>query len=269
MKNYPPPLCRRIFQLFVPEYDWRYFFSGIDDVYQRVRQSHGKFWADVWYWTQLVKSLPRFLANTIGGHNIMFRNMIKTGLRNIQRHKGYTAINLTGLAVGLTVCILIFLWVQEELSYDRFHTNAHRIYRVIEHEELSSGEILSYTQQSPELAAVLKKDHPEIEESVRFEILSDRLVRFGERQFYEKGFAFADPKFLTMFTFPLKIGDPDIALADPSSIIISEKIANKYFDNQSPVGKTITVDNQEDYIISGVMENVPFNSHLQFDFLVH
>ena len=198
----------------------------------------------------------------------MFRNMIKTGLRNIQRHKGYTAINLTGLAVGLTVCILIFLWVQEELSYDRFHTNAHRIYRVIEHEELSSGEILSYTQQSPELAAVLKKDHPEIEESVRFEILSDRLVRFGERQFYEKGFAFADPKFLTMFTFPLKIGDPDIALADPSSIIISEKIANKYFDNQSPVGKTITVDNQEDYIISGVMENVPFNSHLQFDFLV-
>ena len=98
----------------------------------------------------------------------MLKNHLKTGLRSIWRHKAYSTLNILGLAVGLAVCILIFLWVQDELSYDRFHTKAHRIFRVIEHEDLTSGEILSYTQQSPELAAVLKADYPEIEESVRF-----------------------------------------------------------------------------------------------------
>ena len=198
----------------------------------------------------------------------MLKNHIKTGLRNLWKHKAYSTLNILGLAVGLAVCILIFLWVQDELSYDRFHTNAHRIYRVIEHEDLTSGDTLSYTQQAPELAAILKKDFPEIEKSIRFESMSDRLVRFGERQYYEKGFAFADPEFLKVFTFPLKVGNPSTALADPISIIISERMAEKYFHQQDPIGKTLNVDNQEDFIISGVMENVPANSHLQFDFLV-
>ena len=198
----------------------------------------------------------------------MFKNQIKTGLRNLWKYKAYSTLNILGLAVGLAVCILIFLWVQDELSYDRFHTNAHRLFRVIEHEDLTSGETLSYTQQAPELAAILKKDFPEIEESVRFETMRDRLVRFGERQFYEEGFAFADPEFLKIFTFPLKTGDPVTALSDPSSILISERMAEKYFDQQNPIGKTLNIDNQEDFIIAGVLENVPSNSHLQFDFLV-
>ncbi|MBW1911591.1 MAG: ABC transporter permease [Deltaproteobacteria bacterium] len=133
----------------------------------------------------------------------MLNNYFKTGLRNIRRHKGYSALNIMGLTVGLAVCTLIFLWVQEELSYDRFHVNADRIFRLIEFEYLSNGEELAFSQQCPELAAVLKSDFPEIEESTRFETISDRLVRFGERQFYENDFAFADPQFLTMFTFPL------------------------------------------------------------------
>jgi ABC-type antimicrobial peptide transport system permease subunit len=267
MRKHPPRLCRRIFKFFIPEYDRPYFFNGIDEVYQGLQQSCGKWFARIWYWAQLGKSLPMFVSNTVGGNMSMFKNYFKTGLRNIRRNKGYSVLNIMGLAVGLAVCILIFLWVQEELSYDRFHVNADRIFRMIEFEYLSNGEELAYSQQGPELAAVLKSDFPEIEESTRFDTMGNRLVRSGDRQFYENAFAFADPQFLTMFTFPLKEGDPNTALADPSSMIISERMAKKYFDRQDPMGKILRVDNQMDFVITGILENIPSNSHLQFDFL--
>jgi putative ABC transport system permease protein len=253
---------------FIPEYDWPYFFGGIDAVYCGVRDTKGKFLADIWYWIQLTKSLPSLFSKKIGGSSIMLKNYFKTGIRTLLRHKGFSTLNIMGLAVGLAVCILIFLWVQDELGYDRFHANANRIYRVIEHEELSSGEILSYSQQGPALAPILKADYPEILESVRYRVLGGRLVRFGDHKFYEQGFAFADPAILTVFTFPLKKGDPASALTDPSSIVISENMARKYFENEDPLGKILRVDNHTNFIVSGVMENIPSNSHLKFDFLV-
>lgn len=198
----------------------------------------------------------------------MLKNHLQIGLRFLQRNLGYSILNILGLSVGLTVCLLIFLWVQDEVSYDRFHVNAARIYRTIEHEQLSNGEVLSYSQQAPALAAALKSGFPEIQEAVRFEILNSRLVRFEDREFYEDGFAFTDSAFLSLFTFPLKIGDPFLALQDPSSIVISEKMANKYFGKADPIGKVLQVDNSQDYVVSGVLENVPSNSHIQFDFLV-
>jgi putative ABC transport system permease protein len=268
LHNAPPHFCKRIFKCFIPEYDWPYFFGGIDEVYCGIRSSKGKFLADMWYWFQLTKSLPSLFLKKSGGSFIMLKNYFKTGIRTLIRHKGFSALNIMGLAVGLAVCILIFLWVQDELGYDRFHTNADRIYRVIEHEELSSGEVLSYPQQGPALAPILKADYPEILESVRLRVLGDRLVRFGDHKFYEKGFAFADPGILTVFTFPLKKGDPASALTDPSSIVISENMARKYFGNEDPLGKILQVDNHTNYIVSGVMENIPSNSSLKFDFLV-
>jgi len=267
LNNAPPNLCKRIFKYFIPEYDWIYFFGGIDEVYCGIRSSKGKFFANVWYWSQLTKSLPSLYLKKSGGFFFMLKNYFKTGIRTLLRHKGYSALNILGLAVGLAVCILIFLWVQDELGYDRFHTNADRIYRVIEHEELSSGEVLSYSQQGPALAPILKADYPEILESVRFRVLGDRLVKFGDQQYYERGFAFADPEIMTMFTFPLKMGDPASALTDPSSIVISEKMAVKYFENKNPLGKILRVDNHTNFIVSGIMENIPSNSHLKFDFL--
>ena len=268
MHKNPPRFCRRIFRLFIPEYDWDYFFHSIEEVYLGLRQSRGRCVADIWYYTQLGKSLPSMVSHALGGALAMFHNYFKTGFRSIRRHKGYSALNMTGLAVGLAVCILIFLWVQDELSYDRFHVNADRIFRLIEFEDLSSGEVLVFTQQGPELAAVLKADFPEIEESTRFYTLRNRLVRYGDRLFYENNFAFADPPFLAMFTFPLMKGDPRTALADPSSIVLSERMAKKYFDRQDPIGKILHVDNQRDFVITGILENVPSNSHLRFDFLV-
>ena len=192
---------------------------------------------------------------------------IKISLRNIKRQKGFSLINIAGLAIGMAACILILIWVQDELSYDRFHANYDRIFRAVEHEELAGGEALSYTQQSPALGPVLKSEYPEILESVRYDSWGNRLVQYGDHQFYEREFSFADPEFLTVFTFPLKVGDPETALKDPSSIVISERMAKKYFNQSDPMGKVLLVDNRVEFIVSGVMENVPENSHLQFEFL--
>jgi hypothetical protein len=167
----------------------------------------------------------------------------------------------------MAACILILIWVQDELSYDRFHANSDRIFRAIEHEELSGGETLSYSQQSPALGPVLKSEYPEILESVRYDRMRNRLVQYGDHQFYEQEFSFVDPEFLTVFTFPLKVGDPETALKDPASIVISERMAKKYFNQSDPMGKVLRVDNRVEFIVSGVMENVPENSHLQFEFL--
>ncbi len=192
---------------------------------------------------------------------------VKIALRKIRRQKGFSLINIAGLAIGMAVCILILLWVQDELSYDQFHTNSDRIFRVIEHEELSGGEVLSYTQQSPALGPVLKSEYPEILESVRYDRMNNRLVQYDDHKYYENGFSFVDLEFLTVFTFPLKVGNPETALKDPASIVISERIAQKYFNQSDPIGKVLRVDNRVEFIVSGVMENVPENSHLQFDFL--
>ncbi|NIM91807.1 MAG: FtsX-like permease family protein [Candidatus Aminicenantes bacterium] len=192
---------------------------------------------------------------------------IKISLRAIKRQKGFSLINIAGLAVGMAICILILIWVQDELSYDQFHANSDRIFRVIEHEGLSSGEVLSYTQQSPALGPVLKSEYPEILESVRYDSMSNRLVQYGDQKFYEKGFSFVDSEFLTVFTFPLKVGNPETALKDPASIVISERMAKKYFNQSDPMGKVLRIDNRVEYTVSGVLENVPENSHLKFEFL--
>ncbi len=268
MKKIAPRLCRLIFRWFIPEWDQKQFFRILDEAFLDFQRSRGKPAAALWYWMQLAKSLPSFLTHKCGGYLIMLKTHLKTGIRCLQRNRGYSILNILGLAVGLTVSILIFLWVQDELSYDRFHVNAHRIYRTIEHEQLSNGDVLSYSQQAPALAAVLKSNFPEIEDAVRFEILSGRLVRFQELEFYEDGFGFTDPAFLSVFTFPLKTGDPVQVLQDPSSMVISEKIAHKYFGNDDPIGKVLQIDNSRDFVVSGVLKDVPANSHLQFDFLV-
>jgi hypothetical protein len=267
-KEKNPPQFAKWLLCRLSSYETEHALTDATDIeYFDIRERHGAVISWIWYWFNTLGTLFQYMKLSFLWSWIMLKNYFKTAIRILFRHKGYSCLNIMGLAVGLAVCILIFLWVQDELSYDRFHTNADRIYRVIEHEELSSGEILSYSQQGPALAPILTAEFPEILESVRFRMMRDRLVQFEDLQFYERGFAFADPAILTMFTFPLKMGDAASVLEDPSSIVISENVAKKYFDGDVPLGKILRVDNHTDFIISGVFENIPSNSHIQFDFL--
>ncbi|UCH94999.1 MAG: ABC transporter permease [Candidatus Aminicenantes bacterium] len=202
----------------------------------------------------------------------MFKGYLKVTLRNILKHKGYSFINILGLAMGMVVCILIFLWVQDELSFDRFHKNSDRIYRVVKEQVQSSGEIFPVAVTPWPLGAALEQNYPEIINFTKFCTIGRRLITYksesGDKSFYENGVCLADPSFLEMFSFPFVKGDPATALSEGHSVVITEEIAEKYFGNENPLGKTITSNQRYDLLVTGVVKNVPQNSHLKFDFLI-
>jgi predicted permease len=192
----------------------------------------------------------------------MLRNYLKIALRNLLRHKAYAIINISGLAIGMASSILILLWVQHELSYDRFHKNAGRIYR------LNSNLDKFVTAVSPSAAAEgFQAALPAVQNTVRVD--GPRLVLFeaGTRKFEEKRFFYADSTFLQVFSFPLVKGDARTALQRPDGILITQEMARKYFGQEEALGKILRKDNGSNLVVTGVLADIPANSHLQFDFI--
>lgn len=195
----------------------------------------------------------------------MLFNYIKIAIRNLQKNKVYAIINVAGLTVGLSAFILIALWVQDELSYDRFHEKADRIYRVVENQYYTNSELFTVAVTPAPLSAHLKTDFPEIENTFRAQP-TWFLFSQGNKKINEPGLM-ADPAILDILSFPILKGDPKTALSDLTSIILTEKLARKYFPAEEPVGKIIHVSDT-DFKITAVIADVPENSHLSFDFLV-
>jgi putative ABC transport system permease protein len=196
----------------------------------------------------------------------MLRNYIKVVLRSIRRQAGYSFINIAGLAIGMACCLLITLWVFDELSYDRFHNNAPNLY-LVEENQFYSGRVYHVTVTPYPLAPVLKEEIPEIVEATRQVYSGGQLFRHGDKSFYEDMVWAVDPSFLRMFSFPLIKGDPATALSDPSSVVLTEKTARKYFGNDEPLGKVISVNNEFELKVTGIAKNVPLNSTIRFDML--
>ncbi|PSR55079.1 ABC transporter permease [Adhaeribacter arboris] len=192
----------------------------------------------------------------------MWYSYFKIALRNLFRQKAYSFINIFGLAVSMACSILILIWVQDELSYDRFHTHADQLYRIT----CSMPDIKAATSVVP-MAPALKAQMPEVENTVRL-WRSTNLFEVANRKFEEKDVIFADATFLEMFSFPLLQGDPKTALLRPDGIIITEATAQKYFGKTKALGQMIRKDNQDNFVVTGVLANVPTNSHLQFDFIL-
>jgi predicted permease len=195
----------------------------------------------------------------------MILNYIKIALRNLARQKGYSFINITGLAVGLAVCILILLWVQSEISYDRFHDHYDSIYRVMSYGTKYMTE--GYEGTPEPLGAAVADGVPGIVHAVSFMGTPRMVVKYGDNSYYEKRALLTDPSFFDVFTFPLLKGNPETALSDPFSVVVTEAMAAKYFGAEDPIGEVLDFDGIEARI-TAVMQNVPRNSHLQFDFLI-
>jgi putative ABC transport system permease protein len=195
----------------------------------------------------------------------MFRNYLKIALRNIKRHTGYSLINVAGLAIGMTCCILMLLWVQDELSFDRFHQNSDRIYRLCL--DANIGSPLRVPVSMAPAGPAMASEFPEVEGAVRI-IRPERVsVKFEDMTFQEEDVCYADNSIFDVFTFPLVSGDPKTALSSPYSVVITEEMAKKYFGNQEPLGKILRFDDEADFTVTGVMKNVPPNSHLNFNML--
>ncbi len=193
----------------------------------------------------------------------MFKNYLKTALRNILRHKGYSFINIAGLALGMACCILILLWVKDELSFDRYHKNCNEIYRVIIDDQFQD----TYAVTPAPLGKSLVSDYPEIMDFVRLSLGNKVILKINSETFVEKDFTFADPSIFDIFTFNFLNGDAKEALSSPDSIILTEAAAVKYFGNTNPMGKTFTVNNRFDFTVTGIIKNVPPNSHFTFNVL--
>lgn len=196
----------------------------------------------------------------------MFRNYLKTAFRAVKRHKGYSFINIFGLAIGMACCILILLWVHDELSCDRFHANGDDIYRIVK-EEYTEGQTQWSALTSPPLAHTLKEDFSQIICSTRFGNWGRRVVQYQNKRFNEDRFEHADPDFFIIFSFDFIDGNPDSAFSDPYSVVLTEETAKRYFGTENPIGKILTVEKIYDVKVTGIIKNVPDNSSVQFDFL--
>jgi putative ABC transport system permease protein len=185
----------------------------------------------------------------------------------MRKHSGYLILNITGLTIGLTSFLLITIYVLHELSYDRFHKNYENIYR-IKVKGMMAGATLDQAITASPMAQTLLTDYPEIEHAVRIKRQGAWLVKYGETRFNEDGVLFADSSFFSVFDFKLLSGDPKTALANPRSIILTEKFAKKYFGNEDPIGKRISLEADTNlYTVTGVVQNIPANSHFKFDML--
>ena len=197
----------------------------------------------------------------------MIRNYIKTAFRTLLKNKGFTVLNVLGLSLGLASCLLIIFYVVDELSYDRYNTKADRIYRVNEDLKLGENNVL-YAVCMPPLAQTLKTDFPYVENTVRIKNAGSRHVKKGSVNILENNMAYADPSMFDVFTLPMIDGSPATALAEPNSVVITETMAKKYFNSTNAVGKILIFDDNNSYKVTGVIRDIPKQSHFNFDFFI-
>ena len=196
----------------------------------------------------------------------MISNYIKVAFRNLIRFKAYSAINITGLAIGMACCILILLYVYDEMSYDRFNENSDRIYRIAVDGSLGDNSF-KVAVTSPPLRNALLQDYPEVEAVTRIRSFGFPVLRYEDKVFSEEKFYWVDSTFFDVFTVDFLKGDPKTALTQPQSVVLTEEMAKKYFGNEDPMGKILDMDNRRDYKVTGVVKEFPENSHFHFDFL--
>jgi putative ABC transport system permease protein len=198
----------------------------------------------------------------------MFKNYFKTAFRNFWKNKTASAINIFGLTIGLTCCLLIALYIQHELSYDKFQTNGDRIARVImeyKFDGSSASQKGNYT--SVRVASVFKRTFPEVESAVKMTEYS-RVIHYGNKLIDEKNFMYADSTFFNIFSFKLLQGNIHSALSSSYDVVLTKSTAKKYFGNENPIGKTLQVDNDSNlYRVTGIMQDCPTNSQIQCDFV--
>ena len=263
----PPWLARNILRLFLTSEERSTILGDLDEYYLEVVKGRNDFSANLWYWGQVLRSALSLLKKTIHWRGIMLNNYLKVTLRNFKKYKFFTLINIIGLASAMVCSILIFLWVMDELSFDKYHEQAGDLYIVAQSIELGQGKTVTVSTAPSAAAPALKRAYPEVLQSTRLTWSFGLGVAF-EDKFFSERIRFTDASLFKMFSYPIVKGDPVNPFKDVNSIVISEKMASKYFGDQNPIGKILKVDNKHSLMVSAVMKDVPRNSTFGFHFLV-
>jgi putative ABC transport system permease protein len=275
----PPRWARWLLRLH-PENTQEEVEGDLDELYAYWLNRSGKTRATLIYLLNLISVLPPFVrrrktteqqhyqSNTSSFKIAMIRNYLKIAFRNLKRQKVSTGINVVGLAIGLAACILIMLYVQDELSYDRFNEKADRIFRVAIKVRLN-GDDVSGPLLGQSAASDLKQQIPEVLKATRFRGQGGEFVSYGTTSFKEDNLLVADSSFFDVFSTPFLKGNQKGALSEPNTIVVTEETARKYFGNNDPIGKVLSFGREKKpYRITGVVANVPASSHFRFDMLI-
>ncbi|MDH5704718.1 MAG: ABC transporter permease, partial [Candidatus Aminicenantes bacterium] len=263
-KDSLPFLGKAILWFFLDYDDYYQAVGDFEEAYRERVKTKGKAKAKLWFWSLLFKSLPGFILDHLYWRGVMIKNYLKIALRNIKRQKVYSFINIIGLAVGIACCLFIALWVFDELSFDKFHKDVDNIYHVLIHTDVPNNSTTPVL-----LAPTLKEEFPEIVEATRFHwFWQNALLSYENKLFYERRMRAVDPSFFSMFSFPFIKGNPKTAFKEPHSIVLSIEAAEKYFSKEDPIGKVLTMNQEHELTVTGVIDNKLNNSTLPFNMLV-
>jgi len=196
----------------------------------------------------------------------MLKHTIKIAYRNLVKQKSYSLINLFGLALGVTCCLLLLAYIGYELSYDGYHKNADRIHRIASTRTIA-GKTSRYARSPAPVGPTMIRDFPEVIDAVRFSPTVKRAFNYRDRHFFQENVFYADQSVFNVFSFELIAGDPDTALEAPFTMVVTESTARKYFGEENPMGKVVNWDNKFDYQVTGVVKDPPPNSHFTFTVL--
>lgn len=275
MNKTPPKWARKFFRWFC-RHDLADAVEGdLLELYQRKAESLGRLYANWFYVTYVISFFQPFAFKRQHEQYSqlnplhMFSNHLKVGFRFIKKHKGYSAINVFGLAMGISAFLLMALFVSDELSYDGFHEKSDDILRLTYRLETPNT-----TREGAKLPfpvkQVLLDDYPEVKNVARIYYWGGDtpLLEYGDHKYTEELVYFSESSLFEVFDFELLRGNPETALADPRSIVITESMVPRYFGSEDPMGKIMRYKNEDDLVVTGVMKDIPDNSHVKFDFLL-
>jgi len=261
--------ARWCLKILVKKYDHEALIGDFDEIYESYVQDYGHFRANLWYWSQICRAFPAIIRNSVYWSLYMFKNYLKTTFRCISRQKTFSFINVFGMGIALGCCLLIVLFIRNELTYDSFHENSDSIYRIYRRSKSSSGKVSYYSFSPAPLADPILNEATGIENLTRIRGPRTYWIISGEKSI-KAMVTPADSSFFDMFSFPLEINKNGQHVLDSiSDAIISNQLAKKLFGDEQPVGKSLRIHEMGDFIITGILKDIPANSSLDFDVLVN
>ncbi|MEL7003704.1 MAG: ABC transporter permease, partial [Bacteroidota bacterium] len=281
MKNkeaIPPKWADKLLELVCANDQLEIIQGDLYELYAMRLASHSRLYANLYFIKDVIDLIVRpFIWKSRksvypSGSMAIYNNYLKVGFRNILKHKGYSFLNISGLSVGLCSFLLIFLFVYDEWSYDRYHDNASEIYRVtVKEHDLSDNVVGHYSYASPRQAPMLKENLPEVIEAVRFYPWNFPVISHEDKEFQENTFVFAEQSIFDIFSFNFIEGNAQTALVDPNTVVTTKSTAEKYFGDHSALGKRVNYKGfagEERLLeVTGVVEDFPEQSHIDHAFI--
>lgn len=264
--DYESPLLAKILDKLLPP-DLHHLIGDLEEEYHHNRKRMGPTRARLRFWSQVIRTAPYFFLQSLIWNLVMLFNYLKVTWRNIRKHKSFSLINILGLATSMSVCLLIILFIVDQKSYDQFNHKADRIYRITSsYKSPSNNDPIDFATSPASLADKLNRNYPSVEKAIHVRGGFSGEMKYGDDTFKMEGL-YTEPAFFDLFDFKLVHGNPQTALAEPGSIILSQQTAKKIFGDQDPMGKVVTELGNRDYTVTGIIDN-SVRTHFRFQALV-